>query len=112
MPKLIDKKTLEYLAGLSRIKLEENEEEQILKDLQKILDYFDLLKEADVSRIEPLAGGLRLAEGSLRPAEGGTIETNVLRRDEKNERRERERGKLIDSFSEKQDDFLKIPPVF
>ncbi len=98
MSKLIDKKTLEYLAGLSRIKLGENEEKQILKDLQKILDYFNLLKEADVSKIEPLAGG--------------TIETNVLREDEKNERKEKERGKLIDSFSDKQDDFLKIPPVF
>jgi len=98
MSKLIDKKTLEYLAGLSRIKLGENEEKQILKDLQKILDYFNLLKEADVSKIELLAGG--------------TIETNVLREDEKNERKEKERGKLIDSFSDKQDDFLKIPPVF
>ena len=44
MAALINKKTLEYLAALARLKLKPQEEKKLLKDLQKILDYFEQLK--------------------------------------------------------------------
>ncbi|PIV64898.1 MAG: Asp-tRNA(Asn)/Glu-tRNA(Gln) amidotransferase GatCAB subunit C, partial [Candidatus Nealsonbacteria bacterium CG01_land_8_20_14_3_00_12] len=54
---LINKKTLGYLAELSRIELNKESEEKLLKDLQKILAYFEELKEVDIENIEPMAGG-------------------------------------------------------
>ena len=92
----IDKKTLEYLANLSRIKLEKKEEERFLKDLWEILNYFELLKEVGTENIEPLSGG--------------TITENVFREFEKEEKGEKE--KLKEQFFEKKDNYLKIPPVF
>lgn len=103
---LITQKTLEHLVALSRIELDEKSEEKLLKDLQKILEYFDELKEVDTENIEPMAGG--------------TIEKNVFREDGfiEADRRGKEnleadlRGKLIDQFPEEENGFLKIPPVF
>lgn len=103
---LITKKTLEYLAELGRIELEEKSEEKLLKDLQKILGHFEELKKVDTENIEPMAGG--------------TIEKNVFREDgiieadlRGKENLEADlRGKLIDQFPQEENGFLKIPPVF
>lgn len=114
---LINKKTLEYLAELARIEMEaptpkegrgpdRSVGKKLLKDLQKILAYFEELKEVDTENIEPMAGG--------------TIEKNVFREDElvEADRRGKKnleadlRGKLTDQFPEEEKVFLKVPPVF
>lgn len=97
----LNKKTLEYLAGLGRIEIKEKDEEKLLKDIKEILGYFEQLKEVDTENIEPLAGG--------------TIEKNVFRKDE--ELTETKNLKLktqntTEQFPEKENGFLKIPPVF
>ncbi len=92
---------MEYLAELARIELKEKNEEKLLKDLQKILEYFEELKEVDTEKVEPLAGG--------------TIEYNVFRKDEKIETSDKgqaTRGKLVEAFSKEENGYLKIPPVF
>ncbi len=108
----INKKTLEYLAELSRIELElevptpeggrgpdRRIGEKLLKDLQKILEYFDELKEVDTENIEPLAGG--------------TIGKNVFRKDEaENQKPKIKSQKLKEQFPEEENGFLKVPPVF
>ncbi|PIW34667.1 MAG: Asp-tRNA(Asn)/Glu-tRNA(Gln) amidotransferase GatCAB subunit C [Candidatus Nealsonbacteria bacterium CG15_BIG_FIL_POST_REV_8_21_14_020_37_12] len=107
MPDLINKKTLEYLAGLGRIELDKKHEEKMLGDLQNILGHFDELKEVDTEDVEPLAGG--------------TIETNVFRNDEGFKLpadakalagRQVSSSNLTKAFPEKEGDFLKVPPVF
>ncbi|NCO44806.1 Asp-tRNA(Asn)/Glu-tRNA(Gln) amidotransferase subunit GatC [Candidatus Wolfebacteria bacterium] len=114
MPDLINKKTLEYLAGLGRIELDKKHEEKMLGDLQNILGHFDELKEVDTEDVEPLAGG--------------TIEKNVFREDDPTQtiadltrintddsRRSVSspyRSALVEAFPEKEGDFLKVPPVF
>lgn len=112
---LINKKTLEYLAELSRIELEKESGEKLLKDLQKILAYFEELKEVDTENIEPMAGG--------------TIEKNVFREDtltqinadntqinanniSENQRKNLRKSAIVEQFPEKEDGFLKVPPVF
>ncbi len=97
MPSTINKKTLEYLAELSRIELEEESEEKLLKDLQKILAYFEELKEVNTENIEPMAGG--------------TIGKNVFRNDEEGLASSNAKGST-GQFPEKENGFLKIPPVF
>jgi len=62
------KKEVEHIAKLARIKLTKREIEKMQKELSKILDYFEILKQADTKNIEPF----------LYPAEL----RNVLRDDE------------------------------
>ena len=92
--KNFDKKTLEYLAELSRIKLEKEEENGLLKSLQDILGYFDLLEDVNTENVEPLSGG--------------TINKNVFRAEDIVSEGER----LTEQFSDKEGNYLKIPPVF
>ena len=96
MASKIDKKTLEHLAELSRIKLDEKEEEKFLEDMRKILAYFDELKSLDTSDVEPMNGGTELK--------------NSFREDE--ERISTNQGAGVDAFPETKDGFLKVPPVF
>jgi len=108
---LINKKTLEHLVELGRIDLDERSEEKLLKDLQKILEYFEELKEVDTENVEPMAGGH--AERDLSHAKrGGTIVKNVFRNDEKSENGKTKNENLVEQFPEKQNGYLKVPPVF
>lgn len=91
----LDKKTLEYLAGLGRIELTESEKPKLLKDLQEILNHFEELQKLDTTNAEPISGG--------------TFQQNIFREDEATEEKNE---KLTDAFPEKENDFLKIPPVF
>ncbi len=92
---LIDKKTLEHLAELARIKLSGKEEEKLLTDLKNILGHFEELKEVDTSHVEPLAGGINLI--------------NATREDEPNRSNDTGRGRA--AFPEHEERFLKIPPM-
>lgn len=92
----IDKETLEHVAELARIELTPHEEEKLLIDLQKILDYFEELTSLDTSGVKAMSGGTAL--------------TNVFREDEERENTNQGFGK--ESFPEKEGGFLKIPPVF
>ena len=95
---LINKKTLEHLAALSRIELDGKNEEKLLKDLQKILEYFDELKEVDTENIEPMTGG--------------TSQKNVFRDDEESGNEKVKNENLTGQFPDKQNGYLKVPPVF
>ncbi len=92
----LDKKALEHLAELARIKLSPQEEEKLLKDLGAILVHFESLKELDTTNVAPLTGGTALI--------------NVFRDDA--ERENTNQGAGTESFPEKQDGYLKVPPVF
>ena len=96
MASKIDKKALEHLAELSRIKLDEREEEKLIKDLEKILHHFEELNSLDTSGVEPMNGGTEL-KNSLRE-DGERISTN--------------QGAGAEVFPESKDGFLKVPPVF
>lgn len=96
MPSPINKQTLEHLAKLARIELDPKEEERLLHDLQKILDYFKELQEIDTSDVPPLSGGTELK--------------NVFRDDA--ERHGVNQGAGTEQFPETHEGFLKIPPVF
>lgn len=92
---VIDKKSLEHLAELARIKLSGKEEEKMLTDLKKILTYFEELKEADTLHVEPLTGGTELTNIAREDAPRGNDDT----------------GKGRAAFPEEEGRFLKIPPM-
>lgn len=96
MASAINKRELEHLAKLARIELDPKEEEKLLRDLGNILDHFKELQELDTSKVPPMTGGTDLK--------------NVFRKD--NARENTNRGAGTNVFPEKQDGYLKIPPVF
>jgi aspartyl-tRNA(Asn)/glutamyl-tRNA(Gln) amidotransferase subunit C len=96
MTSLITKQTLEHLAQLARIELDPKEEEKLLKDLGEILEYFTELQKLDTANVAPMTGGTDLK--------------NAFRED--TERENTDRGAGIEAFPEKEDGFLKVPPVF
>lgn len=92
----ITKHTLEHLAKLARIELDPKEEETLLKDLGEVLAYFAELQKLDTSNVVPMAGGTDLR--------------NAFREDA--EREHTDRGAGVEAFPEKENGFLKVPPVF
>ena len=51
----IDKNTINKIARLSRIKLDDKESEDYIKDLNSILDWVEQLNEVNTENIEPLS---------------------------------------------------------
>lgn len=50
----ITKEDVSYVADLARLNPSEAEKEQLMKDLNKILEYMDLLNSVDTTAVEPL----------------------------------------------------------
>lgn len=50
----VTKKDVEYIANLARLKLNEDEEERLVKDMNQILEYIELLNEVDTENVPPL----------------------------------------------------------
>ncbi|MEK7506149.1 MAG: Asp-tRNA(Asn)/Glu-tRNA(Gln) amidotransferase subunit GatC [Patescibacteria group bacterium] len=93
---MLKKKDLEKLAELARMDLDGKGEEKLLKDLDKILDYFGELKEANTEGIVPMAGG--------------TASENIFREDSAD--LNVDKNKAIEAFPENSGGYLKVPPVF
>jgi len=54
----MDKKTVTTISYLSRLKIDEKNEEKIINDLKNIIEFVDQLDGADTNNIEPLANPL------------------------------------------------------
>ncbi len=91
----VDKQLVDKLANLSKLNFTASEEQEIINDLNKMVDFVDKLKEIPVKGVEPLMYMID--------------ETNVMREDEiKMEITKEEALKnapLADS------DYLKVPRV-
>ena len=51
----IDKNTINKIARLSRIKLDDKESEDYIKDLNSILDWVEQLNEVNTENVKPLS---------------------------------------------------------
>ena len=103
MSSTIGKNELEHLAKLARVELKPEEEEKMLKDLGAILDHFKELQAIDTANVPPMTGGTDL-KNVFR--EDGISEDGSTGRENTN------RGAGVEAFPEKQDGYLKVPPVF
>ena len=93
----LHKKDVEHLAGLSRLELLSEEAGLLTKDLERILNHFEELKEVNTEGVLPLTGGTSLS--------------NIAREDVAEVNDDTGLGK--DQFPEANGDgFLKIPAVF
>jgi aspartyl-tRNA(Asn)/glutamyl-tRNA(Gln) amidotransferase subunit C len=98
---MISKKEVQHIAKLARLGLKEKEIEKMGKELSLIFDYFNLLKEVDVSGIEP---GFYFTE-KLKEAT-----TSDLMREDHVEKSKKAK-KLLDSVPETKEDFVKVKTI-
>jgi len=98
---MISKEEVKHIAKLARLDLEEKEVEKMQKELSLILDYFNLLKEVDVSGIEPtFYSAEKLKEI---PA------SDVMREDYAKKSKKAKR--LLDLVPEKKEGFVKVKAI-
>jgi aspartyl/glutamyl-tRNA(Asn/Gln) amidotransferase C subunit len=94
---MLDKRDLEKLAELARIKVDKTEEDGLLNDLRLILSHFEELKEVDTEKINFEEEKIYYFFNELREDEmGDNIDPRLAK----------------EAFPEKKNDFLSIPLVF
>jgi aspartyl-tRNA(Asn)/glutamyl-tRNA(Gln) amidotransferase subunit C len=91
----IDKQTLEKIAHLARLDLDETKEGEMLESLSEILTWVEKLNELDTENIEPLTNM--------------SVEVNALREDKVQNQLERKKGLL--NAPKKDNEFFKVPKV-
>tara|TARA_B100000989_G_C19516290_1_gene461815 strand:- start:268 stop:555 length:288 start_codon:yes stop_codon:yes gene_type:complete len=91
----IDSSVVKKIANLSKLKFEENQESNLVKELNNILDWVDKLKEVETSNIEPMLSVFN--------------EEMVMREDKVFQDFSTE--KLLENSSKKDTDFFVVPKV-
>lgn len=91
----VNKKLIEHIAKLSKLKFDENSSEKMKDDLKKILDFIDKLNKIDTEGVEPL---IYMSD-----------EVNVLRADEISE--ETPQDEALKNAPQKDSDYFKVPTV-
>ena len=86
------------MASLARIQLTDKELEKFQKDLSEILDYFDTLKSAQTSGVEPMTHSLPIQ--------------NVMREDTPQKQSLQVVQKLLDMAPETERGFVRVKEVF
>lgn len=90
-----DIQTIKKLAHLARLEFNEEKEQEMLQDLNKILNWMDKLRELDTARVEPLT---HMSE-----------EVNVLREDVAMNTVTHEEALL--NAPKKDSDYFRVPKV-
>ncbi len=99
---MIKKEEVQHIAELARLGITKKEEERFQKELSSILDYFNFLKKADTSGVEPTFH----PSGSFLKKESGKI------REDKAEVQPIEKvNKLKDAFPKKEKGYLKVKSI-
>ncbi|MFT4682122.1 MAG: aspartyl-tRNA(Asn)/glutamyl-tRNA(Gln) amidotransferase subunit C [Granulosicoccus sp.] len=91
----ITDKTVDEIAHLARLQFEGEEKEAIKKDLNRMLEFMDVLNEVDTSNVEPL---IYMTE-----------ETNVMRQDEV--KSTITQAQALKNAPAKDSDYFKVPKV-
>lgn len=91
----IDDSIVDKVAGLSKLEFKGEEKEAIKKDMERILDFMDLLNEVDTEGVEPLK---YVTEGMLN-----------LRKDEAHT--DITKAQALENAPSKDSDYFKVPKV-
>lgn len=99
---MITKKDVQHIAKLARLGLKPKEIEKMRKELSSILDYFNLLKEVDVSKIEP----------TFHPAEHFLKrKLDVTRKDIEKSQKTEVKNKLVEAAPERKNRYVKVRSI-
>lgn len=88
---------VKHIAKLARLGLTDKEVEKYQKELSKILDYMEKLKEVDISGVEPMSHPV-LVEG-------------VVRKDAAIEKLSAESARLLELAPETKNNYLKVKSI-
>ena len=91
----ISKKEVEHIADLARLELSEKEKVKFQKELGKIIEYIDKLKELDIENVPPTSQVVRME--------------NVPREDKVTPSLSQEEA--LANAPDKKDNFFKVPRV-
>ena len=91
----IDKNTINKIARLSRIKLNDKESEDYIKDLNSILDWVEQLNEVNTENIEPLSN----------------ISSSVLPKREDTPKDANSSDEILENAPDKLEGFFAVPKV-
>lgn len=94
---MISKEEVQHIAKLARLGLSKKETEKFQKELSKILDYIEKLKEVDISNVEPTS---HLAEL-----------VNVMREDKECLNPETKSAELLGLAPSTEKGFLKVKRI-
>lgn len=94
---MITKEEVQHIASLARIRVDEKDLTKFQQDLSEILEYFKVLQEADVSRVEPMTHSIALE--------------NISREDVTRVGNPALVQKLIDLFPTAREGFLKVKSI-
>ncbi len=95
---MISKEEVKHIAKLSRLELTEKEIEDMQKNLSAVLDYFNLLKKADTSKVKRKPAIVKVTEEQARKDEAVSVNREVAE-------------KIIKSFPDKKDDYIKVKTI-
>ena len=91
----IDKNTINKIARLSRIKLDDKESEDYIKDLNSILEWVEQLNEVNTENIEPLSN----------------ISSSVLPKREDTSKDVNSSDEILENAPDKLEGFFAVPKV-
>ncbi len=91
----IDKNTINKIARLSRIKLNDKESEDYIKDLNSILEWVEQLNEVNTDNIEPLSN---ISSSVLPKRDDISIDSNSSK-------------EILENAPDKLEGFLVVPKV-
>ena len=91
----MDKKTVTTISYLSRLKIDGEKEQKIVKDLDNIIEFVDQLNDADTENIDPLSSPLEM--------------TARLRNDDLNSKDRK--AKFLSNAPDSNEDYFLVPRV-
>jgi len=94
---MLTKEEVKHVAALARIKLTDSEVAKFQEDLAAILEYFDVLQDADVAGKEPMIHSVALK--------------NITRDDKAKEKRQGSAELLVQMAPENQDGYVKVKSI-
>jgi aspartyl-tRNA(Asn)/glutamyl-tRNA(Gln) amidotransferase subunit C len=92
---MIDRKTIEHIAKLSRLEVSEKQAQEYSEQLSKILGYFEQISKVDTKNVEPLVTPADI-EAFWR--EDAVVKTNSAE-------------EMVQNAPEKIGNLFKVPPV-
>ena len=91
----IDKNTINKIARLSRIKIDDQESEDYIKDLNSILDWVEQLNEVNTDNVKPLSN----------------ISSSILPRREDVSKDKNSSEEILENAPDKLEGFFAVPKV-
>lgn len=94
---MISEKEVLQIAKLARLGLTKSEVKKFKRELSKILDYIEKLKEVDIKDVEPMSHSIKME--------------NIMREDEKSSKFKVQSPKLMELAPETKNGYLKVKKI-